>query len=115
LAVVGDLPGLRRLALHELASVGDAGLAHLAAARGLEVLDIWSLPKATDASAAVIAGLPQLKELSIRGTAMTERALEALAVMPALESLVFANGAVSPAVAERVKDAKRWKKLDLGR
>lgn len=115
LAVLGDLPALERLALHELASVGDAGLAHLAAARRLETLDIWSMPKVSDASAAVIAGLPQLKELSIRGTCMTERALDALVAMPALESLVFTNGRVSPAVAERVKAAKTWKKLDLGK
>jgi len=115
LAVLGDLPALERLALHELASVGDAGLAHLAAARRLETLDIWSMPQVSDASAAVIAGLPQLKELSIRGTDMTERALETLVAMPALESLVFANGRVSPAVAERVKAAKQWKKLDLGK
>ena len=115
LAVLGGLPGLRRLALHELASVGDAGLAHLAAAPGLEALDIWSLPRVTDASAAVIAGLPQLRELSIRGTGMTEQALEELAAMPRLESLVFSNGAVSPAVAARVKAAKAWKKLDLGK
>lgn len=115
LAVLGRLPALRRLALHELGSVGDAGLAHLAEARALEVLDIWSLPQATDASAAVIAGLPRLKELSIRETGMTERALDALAAMPALESLTFTNGPVSPAVAERVKAANRWKKLDLGK
>jgi len=115
LAVLADLPALKRLALHELASVGDAGLMHLATARGLEVLDIWNMPKVTDASAAVIAGLPQLKEVSIRETAMTEKALDALAAMPALESLTFKNGPVSPAATDRLKAAKRWKKLDLGR
>jgi hypothetical protein len=109
------LPALKRLYLHELASVGDAGLAHLAAAKDLEVLDIWSVPKMTDATVAVIAGLPNLKELSIRETGCTEKAVEALAAMPKLESLTFKNGAVAPAVAEKAKAAKAWKKLDLGK
>jgi hypothetical protein len=115
LAVLAELPALKRLYLHELASVGDAGLAHLAAAKDLEVLDIWSVPKMTDATVAVIAGLPNLKELSIRETGCTEKAVEALAAMPKLESLTFKNGAVAPAVAEKAKAAKAWKKLDLGK
>jgi len=114
LAVLADLPALKRLYLHELASVGDAGLAHLAAAKQLEVLDIWSVPKMTDATAAVIAGLPNLKELSIRETGVTERALERLATMPALESLTLKSAAVSPEAAAKAKAAKAWKKLDLG-
>jgi hypothetical protein len=114
LAVLPKLTALERLALHELGSVGDAGLAHLAAARSLEVLDIWSLPKLTDATVAVIARLPNLRELSVRETGASEKSLEALAAMPKLESLTFRNGAVSPAVAGRVKAAKAWTKLDLG-
>jgi hypothetical protein len=115
LAVLADLPALKRLYLHELASVGDAGLAHLAAAKNLEVLDLWSVPKMTDATVAVIAKLPNLKELSIRETGCTEQALEKLAAIPTLESLTFKNGAVSPAVADKVKAAKAWKKLELAK
>ena len=113
--MVAELPALKRLYLHELASVGDAGLAHLAAAKDLEVLDIWSVPKMTDATVAVIAGLPNLKELSIRETGCSEKALEMLAAIPTLESLTFKNGAVSPAMADKVKAAKAWKKLDLAK
>lgn len=115
LAVLGDLPALKRLYLHELASVGDDGLKHLAAADGLEVLDIWSVPKMTDASVAVIAGLPNLRELSIRETGVTEKSLAALAALPKLESLTFKNAAVSPEAAAKAKAAKAWKKLDLGK
>jgi len=114
LAVLAELPGLKRLYLHELASVGDPGLAQLAAAGQLEVLDIWSVPQMTDETIAVIAGLGNLRELSIRETGATESSLDALAALPALESLTFKNGPVSPAVAERIRAAKRWKKLDLG-
>lgn len=114
LAVLADLSALKRLSLHELASVGDAGLVHLANSSGLEVLDVWSLPRMTDATVAVIAALPNLRELSIRETGVTDRSLAALAAMPRLESLTFRNGAVARDVAERVKAAKAWKKLDLG-
>jgi hypothetical protein len=114
LAVLADLPALKRLYLHELASVGDAGLAELRGAQGLELLDLWSLPKVTDASVAVITALPNLKELSIRETGMSEKALEAIAAMPKLESLTFKNGGVSAAAAAKLKAAKAWKKLDLG-
>jgi hypothetical protein len=115
LAVLAELPALKRLYLHELASVGDAGLAHLAGAKGLEVLDIWSVPKMTDNSTAVIAGLTDLRELSIRETGVTEVSLAALAALPKLESLTFKNGAVSPELAAKLKAAKAWKKLDLGK
>jgi hypothetical protein len=114
LGVLAKLPALKRLSLHELGSVGDAGLARLADARSLEVLDIWSLPKLTDATVAVIARLPNLRELSVRETGATEKSLESLAALPTLESLTFKNGPVSPAIGDRVKAAKAWKKLDLG-
>ena len=115
LAVLADLPALKRLYLQELASVSDAGLARLASAKNLEVLDVWSVPKMTDTTVAVIATLPNLKELSIRETGCTETGLAKLAAMPTLESLTFKNGAVSPAVADKVKAAKNWKKLDLAK
>ena len=114
LAVVAKLPRLKRLYLHELASVGDEGLRQLAAAKDLEVLDIWSLPKMTDASMAVIAGLPNLKELSIRETGVTEASAEKIATMPKLQSLTFKNnGPLSPANAAKLT-GRKWSKLDLG-
>jgi len=114
LAVVGKLPQLKRLYLHELASVGDAGIAHVAGAKQLEVLDIWSLPRMTDASIDVIAALPNLKELSIRETGVTEAAAAKIAALPKLQSLTFKNnGALSPANAAKLK-GRKWTKLDLG-
>ena len=114
LAVLAKLPRLKRLYLHELASLGDGGLRQLAAAKELEVLDIWSLPKMTDASVAVIAGLPNLKELSIRETGVTEASAEKIAAMPKLQSLTFKNnGPLSPANAAKLT-GRKWSKLDLG-
>jgi hypothetical protein len=114
LAVVARLPKLRRLYLHELASVGDAGIDRLSAATNLAVLDIWSLPGMTDASIDVIAALPKLRELSIRETGVSEAALGTILAMPGLESLTFKNnGTLSEAARARVRERK-WKKLDLG-
>jgi Leucine-rich repeat (LRR) protein len=114
LAVVAKLPRLKRLYLHELASLGDEGLRQLAAAKDLEVLDIWSLPKMTDASVAVIAALPNLKELSIRETGVTEASVEKIAAMPKLQSLTFKNnGPLSAGNAAKLT-GRKWSKLDLG-
>ena len=114
LAVVAKLPRLKRLYLHELASLGDEGLRQLAAAKDLEVLDIWSLPKMTDASIAVIAALPNLKELSIRETGVTEASVEKIAALPKLQMLTFKNnGPLSPANAAKLT-GRKWSKLDLG-
>jgi len=114
LAVLAKLPRLKRLYLHELASVGDEGLRQLAAAKDLEVLDIWSLPKMTDASVAVIAALPNLKDLSIRETGVTEASVEKIAAMPKLQSLTFKNnGPLSAGNAAKLT-GKKWSKLDLG-
>jgi hypothetical protein len=114
LAVVAKLPRLKRLYLHELASLGDEGLRQLAAAKELEVLDIWSLPKMTDASVAVIAALPNLKELSIRETGVTEASVEKIAAMPKLQSLTFKNNGPLSAGNAAALTGKKWSKLDLG-
>jgi len=114
LAVVAKLPRLKRLYLHELASVGDEGLRQLAAAKDLEVLDIWSLPKMTDASVAVIAALPNLKELSIRETGVTEASVANIAAMPKLQSLTFKNNGPLSAGNAATLTGKKFGKLDLG-
>lgn len=112
--VFTDLPELKRLYLHELASVGDTGLANLAALKPLEVLDIWTVPQMTDATVEAIASLPNLKELSIRTTDVTDAAVDKLLAMPNLQSLTFKeNGRVT---AEGLKKlaGKKWSKLDTG-
>jgi hypothetical protein len=113
LAVVAQLPKLRRLTLHELASVGDEGLARLAAAGGLQVLDLWAMPLVSDASARVIAGLPALEELSVRETAMTAAALDAIMANERITSLTFKNGDL-PAALRAKLSTRKWKKLDVG-
>jgi hypothetical protein len=111
---LATMPKLRRLYLHELTSVGDEGLASLADATELAVLDIWSLPRMTNATVEVIAGLPKLKELSIRETGTSPEALEMILGIDTLETLVFKNGDVPADLVEKVKADRKWRKLDLG-
>ncbi|MBI1348155.1 hypothetical protein GC163_17915 [bacterium] len=112
--VFDDLPQLKRLYLHELSSVSDYGLAHLAGVKSLELLDIWSVPQMTDATVDVIATLPQLKELSLRATGVTDACIDKLLAMPHLQSLTFKeNGAVTPEGLKKL-ESKTWSKLDLG-
>lgn len=114
LEVLADLPALKRLYLHEIASISDEGLKNLEAAKSLELLDIWSVPKMTDATIDVIAKLPNLKELSIRETGVSEASVEKLMSMPKLQSLTFKNnGTLSEANIAKLK-SKKWTKLDLG-
>ncbi|MBC8116022.1 MAG: hypothetical protein H7062_16670 [Candidatus Saccharimonas sp.] len=112
--VFDDLPKLKRLYLHEITSVGDSGLKHLAALKSLELLDIWTVPQMTDITVDVIAALPNLKELSIRATAVTDATIDKLLAMPNLPSLIFKeNGSVTSDGLKRLA-SKKWTKLDVG-
>ena len=115
LDLLKDLPKLKKLFLHELSGVTDVGLKNLEAAPSIELLDIWSVPKMTDESIDVIAKLPNLKELTVRSTAVTDRSIEKLLQIPTLQTLVFKeNGAVTEAGLKRLSDKKGWTKLDIG-
>ena len=114
LEVFKELPKLRRLYLHEISGISDSGLANLGSLQTLELLDIWSLPQMTDASVDVIAALPNLKELTIRSTAVTDASVDKLLAMPKLQSLTFKeNGNVTEAALKKLS-TKKWTKLDVG-
>ena len=112
--VFDDLPKMRRLYLHELASVGDAGLKHLAALKSLEVLDIWSIPQMTDATMDVIVALPNLKELSIKATGVSDATVDKLVGMQSLQSLAFKGNSSVTAEGLKKLASRKWSKLDIG-
>lgn len=112
--VFDDLPKLRRLYLHELSSVGDAGLKHLAALKSLEVLDIWTVPQMTDATVDVIATLPHLKDLTIRTTGVTDNSIDKLLNISGLQSLTFKENGLVTADGLKKLTSRKWSKLDLG-
>jgi len=114
MAVFAYLPELKRLYLHEMASISDTGLANLASVKSLELLDIWAVPRMTDATVEVIATLPNLKELSIRTTDVTDAAIDRLLATPNLQSLTLKdNGLVTPEGLKTLS-SKKWSKLDIG-
>ncbi len=114
LDVLNALPMLRRLYLHEISGFTDTGLKNLGALKSLELLDIWSLPQMTDATMDVIATLPELKELSVRSTAITDASIDAILKMPKLQLLtVKENSSISEEGIKRLA-AKKWTKLDVG-
>ena len=114
LEVLKDLPKLKKFYLHEISGVSDSGLKNMESLQALELLDIWSIPQMTDATLDVIVSLPNLKELTIRSTAVTDAAIAKLLAMPKLESLTFKeNGSVTEAGLKKLA-SKKWKKLDVG-
>jgi Leucine-rich repeat (LRR) protein len=114
MAVLGDLPQLKRLYLHEIDSISDEGLKNLGSLKSLELLDIWSVSQMTDATVDVIAPLPNLRELSIRATGVTDAAVDRLLAMANLESLTFKENAAVTAEGLKKLSAKKWSKLDVG-
>lgn len=111
--VFTELPELRRLYLHELSSVGDTGLANLGALESLELLDVWAVPEMTDATVEVIAGLPNLRELSLRETGVTDEAIDRLLAMPNLRALTLKDNAGITAAGLEKLAGKQWSKLDV--
>ena len=113
--VFTDLPELQRLYLHEIGSLSDYGLESLKSLESLEVLDIWAVPQMSDATVDVIAKLPNLKQLSIRTTAVTDAAVDKILAMPKLQSLTFKdNGSVTDEALKKLS-SKEWTKLDTGK
>ena len=106
--VFNELPTLRRLFLHELASITDAGLAHLAHLKDLELLDIWEV-QITDKSLETISKLENLRTLVLRSTNITDAGVELLLTMPKLESVLLSdNTRVTPAMLQKLRDAGKF-------
>ncbi|MDR0327693.1 MAG: hypothetical protein LBI05_05285 [Planctomycetaceae bacterium] len=111
LEVFSELPTLKRLYLHELFSVSDAGMENIAHLKNLEILDIWAVPM-TDQSMKTIANLTTLKTISLRGTKVTDAGLDVLLSMPALESVTLKdNPDITPDKIQKLRDAEKFKVL----
>jgi Leucine-rich repeat (LRR) protein len=112
--VFRELTTLKRLYLHELTSVSDAGILNLVYLKDLDTLDIWEIP-ITDQSLETISKLANLKTLSIRGTHITDASIDLLLAMPKLENLTLKdNASVTPTALNKLRDSKKFKKIDFG-
>jgi Leucine-rich repeat (LRR) protein len=117
--LLGNLPRLQRLALRRVSGVSDAGLDALASLGQLEVLALVEMDISGKALAKLgrldrlrsldvrkceglkaddyrlLPALKSLRELKICGPSTTDQAMEAVAAMPALESLVLEDSPVT--------------------
>jgi F-box and leucine-rich repeat protein 14 len=109
-----DMPTLKRLYLHELNSVSDEGLKNLSALQALELLDIWSISGMSDAAVDAIASLPNLKELGIRSTSITDGSIDKLMAMPKLQVLTLKDNAEVSDASLKQLSTRTWAKLDTG-
>lgn len=115
MAVFRDLPTLKRLYLMELPSVSDAGMMNLVNLKELEVLDIWMIQELSDKSMETISKLGELRELSIRATKISDASVDLLLAMPKLQSLTIKdNPGITEAGKKKLRDSKKFRKLDLG-
>jgi Leucine-rich repeat (LRR) protein len=115
MAVLRELPRLKRLYIQEISGITDSGLKNLESQSTLETLDVWSVPQMTDATMEIVSRLPNLSELSIRSTGVTDKAADLILAMPKLVKLTFKeNGSVTDAAIKKLS-AKKWEKLDLGK
>ncbi len=106
-----ELPSLKRLYLYGLSSVSDAGMMNLVYLKDLDTLDI-QLISITDKAMESISKLENLKTLSIKATEISDASLDLLLKMPKLENLTITdNASVTPAGLQKLKDAKKFKKL----
>lgn len=112
--VFKDLPSLKRLYLHELSSVSDEGLRNLAPLQSLELLDVWNIPGVSDATVDVIAQLPNLRELGIRSTRITDASIDKLVAMPKLQTLTLLDNAELTRAGIEKLNARKWTKLSTG-
>jgi Leucine-rich repeat (LRR) protein len=86
LAALARLPRFRNLEVYEYDNVSDAGLAHLKAMTGIEVLDLADEP-ITDAGLAHLSGLSTIRSLRVSNTPVTDAGLAHLRGLNRLEDL----------------------------
>jgi hypothetical protein len=69
----------------------------------------------TDATLDVIAGLPNLKTLSLRTTGITDAGLEKILGMQSVQSLTFKENGMVTEEGLRKLSSRKWKSLDVGK
>jgi hypothetical protein len=80
----------------------------------LELFDAWTVPALGNATVDVLAGLPNLRELSLRSTDVSDDCVDKILAMPKLQSLTLKeNSGVTAAGLAKLKN-KKWSKLDVG-
>ena len=92
----------------------DAMLSDLARVEHLARLDAGGSKAVTDAGVLALAGLPHLRHLDLRGTAITDRALDVVRTLPALESISLWATRITDAGVRALGACDRLRSVNLG-
>jgi hypothetical protein len=100
------LPGLTVLTL-EVATLSDAGFAHLEGLDGVKVLGLANT-RITDAGLAHLKAMRRLRSLDLSGTPITDAGVAHLVQMRGLRELVIRDTRISPEGRKTLRRSLRW-------
>ena len=113
LAYVRKFPRLKVLSLKNT-QVTDEGLANLRGNQSLEELHLWDASAMTDAGAAHVATLPNLKCLCLTKSKLTDEALRHFSKLPRIEYLLLQQNRFTDKGLAHLKDMVQLKDLSVG-
>jgi hypothetical protein len=113
LRIVKAFPRLKRLFLHK-GQATDEGLASVSELKDLEDLFIWDADKITDAGVKHLAALAKLKQIHISNSQIGDGALEVFARLPALKQLSLQGSAFSDKGLKHLEGMKQLRTLWIG-
>ena len=114
--VFSELPNLKRLYLVEMYGITDAGIGKIAAAKSIELLEIEMMSDISNESLKAIATLPNLKELKLKATSITNDGLDTILGMPKLTKLsLLDNDKIDSKAAEEKLKSKKFELLNIGK
>jgi hypothetical protein len=113
LAELAAIPTLRSLDL-SLTRITDHGMQQLKTAPNITDLNLYYAELVTDEGIAAIKGWKHLKRVNLRGTHITDTALEHLAAIETLESIDVGFAQVTDVGPDRLAGLPHLKELTLG-
>jgi hypothetical protein len=107
------MPALKRLYLRELPSLSDEGMINLVYLKDLELLEMNEVP-ISDKTLESIAKLPNLKDLTLQLTNISDAGVDVLLTAPKLERLALKNNVnLTEAGKTKLQNSKKFKNLDF--
>jgi beta-lactamase regulating signal transducer with metallopeptidase domain/protocatechuate 3,4-dioxygenase beta subunit/Leucine-rich repeat (LRR) protein len=113
LTYVRKFPKLQKLFLHREQAT-DAALANVEGNKTLETVLIWDASKVTDAGAAHLATLPNLKSVYVSNAQLTDEALRLFSKLPKIEDLSLQGNHFTDQGLAYVAGMTQLKRLVLG-
>jgi len=112
-AVVARLKDHTAVGIDAQGQMTDATLEEVSGLEHITTLNLGGSQRVTDAGVRQLARLPRLRHLDLSGTAITDRGMEALGALSALESVSLAWTMVSDAGVARLSQCERLRNVSL--